>query len=82
MPRELNPDSEDGRLWLDGTTPVITMFFNEKGVTNTGLAESEVHLNCLRTLPSQEEETSGSVSMRSVSITWMATMVMGVLVLA
>ncbi len=82
MPRDLNPDSEDGRLWLDGTTPVITMFFNEKGVTNTGLAEPEVHLSCLRTLPSRAEETSGGVRTRSVSITWMAMMVMGVLVLA
>ena len=82
MPRELNPDSEDGRLWLDGTAPVITMFFNEKGVTNTGLVESEVHLSCLRTLPSWEEETSGGVSTRLVSITWMAMMVMGVLLLA
>ena len=58
-------DGEDIQHFKNGTTPIFTFFYNEPwNVDSNGpapfLAEPELHLHCLRTLPSTSEEYESS----------------------
>ncbi len=70
---ELDPDSEEAELWRNGTTPLITLLFNRAGDTNPGLVEPEVHLKCLRTVPSAKQ-ASENVGRKLASTPWLAAM--------
>jgi hypothetical protein len=76
--KDLQPDSEDAAVWRNGTTPLITMFFNKEGDTHAGLVEPEVHLSCLRTVPSEKQTSSGTRS-AATGLVWMTVSVMGFL---
>ena len=73
--KELHPKSLDAELWRNGTTPVITMFFNDRGTNNEALVEPEVHLTCLRTVPS-EKQASENVARRLARASWLAIVAM------
>ena len=52
-------DDMDVQLWSSGTTPVMTLFFNGPGDDeDPALFEPEVHLTCLKTVPSQNQVAS------------------------
>jgi hypothetical protein len=60
-------DSEENQLFKNGTTPIISMFYNEPWNDATtgpfpGLSptEPEVHVHCLRSLPSEEQVVASS----------------------
>ncbi|KAK5941093.1 hypothetical protein PMZ80_006370 [Knufia obscura] len=63
------PDSEEVEMFKNGTTPLLTLFYNEPwNNASTGpvsfLEEPEVHLSCLRKVPTAEQQ-SGSVRLQA-----------------
>ena len=56
------PNSDEIKLFKNGTTPVLTFFYNQPWNNATTsrapfLSEPEVHLSCLRTVPSAKQES-------------------------
>lgn len=57
------PNSDEIKLYKTGTTPVFTFFYNEPWNNASAgpapfLNEPEVHMNCLRIMPSAQKESS------------------------
>jgi hypothetical protein len=66
--------SDLSKLYKNGTTPVFTFFYNEPwNYYSTGpvpfLTEPEVHMSCLRTVPSAEQN-SGSTRIQHSMGRW------------
>lgn len=63
------PTKEWTALYNNGTTPVMTFFYNEPWKNDTTgpaafLSEPEVHMSCLRTVPNADEQ-SGTAQLKS-----------------
>ena len=59
------PSKECTALYKTGTTPIMTFFYNEPwNNASTGpapfLSEPEVHMSCLRTVPTADQESGSS----------------------
>ena len=55
-------DSEAGELWRSGTTPLMTAFFSYNGDADFApILEPEVHLTCLRTVPSKKQNGAAGI---------------------
>ena len=74
-------DSDEIKLFKNGTTPVLTFFYNEPwNNATTGpapfLGQPEVHLTCLRTLPSAKQESGARKLQDVLGSSTMATLMM------
>ncbi len=69
IPLELDPDSDEAELWRNGTTPLITMLYKIAPDASNVLLEPEVHLTCLRTVPSKEQG-SENAGRKLASASW------------
>lgn len=51
-------DSAEAKAFQNGTTPVLTMFFNRPNQAQNSLflPEPEIHLSCLKTIPTEKEQ--------------------------
>ena len=79
--QELDPSSEDAALWRNGTTPLITMLYRRAGDATDALLEPEVHLSCLRTVPSREASSSNARA-RLAGFSWLAFFAASVVILS
>lgn len=54
----LPPGSEESKAFQNGTTPILTMFFNRPNQAQSApfLPEPEIHLSCLKTIPTEEQQ--------------------------
>lgn len=68
---ELDPDSQEAGLWRNGTTPLITMLYKVPADVSGDLVEPEVHLTCLRTVPS-EKQASKNAGTKLAGASWLA----------
>lgn len=50
--------SDEIKAFQNGTTPVLTMFFNDNGLPGhlPALSQPEVMLSCLKTVPTEKEQ--------------------------
>lgn len=79
--------SEEGKAFQNGTTPVLTMFFNRPNQAQDlpFLLEPEIHLSCLKTIPTEEQQKVvnngvGHTTLSFASLVSIAAAVMVVLV--
>lgn len=79
--RDLDPESLDVELWRNGTTPVVTVFFNGAGNDNPALVDPEYHLTCLRAVPSTEVQDSATLVSRQVGMSLVVLSVLGAIML-
>lgn len=58
---EGNSNSDEIKLFKTGSSPLLTLFYNEPGSgASTLLAEPEVHLSCVKPVTSTKEQESGA----------------------
>ena len=74
------PTKEQRALFENGTTPIFTFFYNEPWKNTTPgpagfLAEPEVHMTCVRTVPSAKGRGSGSTRSRVLNISAAAALI-------
>ena len=67
------PDNEEIALFENGTTPMFALFYNELGNASSSdfvpfLDEPQVHLSCLRTVPSAKEKSGSMQTQIPVSV--------------
>ena len=60
----LRPHSEEAKAFQNGTTPVVTVFFN---VNSTLLETPELYLSCLKSIPKEEQQVEINEATRSAS---------------
>lgn len=57
---EAKPNDPEARAWRNGTTPLMTIFFNDNGTRAEFLPEPEIHLSCLNTVPSLRQDNTAT----------------------
>lgn len=78
--------SEEARAFQNGTNPVLTMFFDRPNQAENAsfLSEPEVHLSCLKTIPTEQEQKRINNGARNIGAPLsciLALMVVGTVVL-
>lgn len=73
--------SGEAKAFQNGTTPVLTMFFNLPGQASNAsyLSEPEIHLSCLKTIPTEQQQAKINNGVRLMPVGALPFVVLGFL---